>query len=170
MALEINKTAKEVYDWVESFGWHNKTPLECLALIGSEVGEAVNECRDARPTYKLGTELADICTRTFDFSVEQGVDLESCIAAKEVYGLVGAYDCHNMTPLQSLALIARDLGSAINECLGENPTEGLGPILAGMCLRVFSLANQYGIDLEACIAAKMEINRARKKKPAGRVK
>ena len=98
MTLEINQTAKEIYDWVESFGWHNKTPLECLALIASEVGEAVNECRDAKPTYKLGVELADICIRTFD------------------------------------------------------------------------LAHQHGIDLEAVIAAKMEINKARKKKPAGRDK
>jgi NTP pyrophosphatase (non-canonical NTP hydrolase) len=81
-SLTINKTAKEIYDWVESFGWHNKTPLECLALIASEVGEAVNECRDVNPTYKLGDELADIVIRTLDFAHEQGIDMEAAIAAK----------------------------------------------------------------------------------------
>lgn len=98
MALEINQTAKEIYDWVESFGWHNKTPLECLALISRDVGEVISECRDYTPTHKLGDKLAALCMRAFDF------------------------------------------------------------------------AHQHGIDLEAVIAAKMEINKARKKKPAGRVK
>ncbi len=170
MALDINKTAKEVYDWVESFGWHNKTPLECLALIGSEVGEAVNECRDVRPTYKLGAELGDICIRTFDFAVEQGIDLEAGIGIQEIQDLLGSFDCTNKSPLECLALVAKQVGLAVNECLGEKPTPKLGSVLVGLCLRVFSIAHQEGIDLDACIAAKMEINRARKKKPAGRVK
>jgi len=70
------------YDWVESVGWHNKTVLEALALIASEVGEAVNECRGDKPTTKFGEELADICLRTFDLAQWQGVDLEQAIFDK----------------------------------------------------------------------------------------
>jgi len=67
---------------VESKGWHNKLPLEYLALIASEVGEAVNECRGHEPTEKLGEELADIILRTIDFAHELGINIEFCCMEK----------------------------------------------------------------------------------------
>ena len=63
-------------------GWHNKTVLEALALIGSEVGEAVNECRGEKPTDEFGTELADIILRTVDLAHWQGIDLAKVISDK----------------------------------------------------------------------------------------
>lgn len=80
--MNINEIAAKQHDWVERMGWHNKTTLEALALIGSEVGEAVNECRGDRPTEKLGEELADIILRTLDLSVTEGVDIAAAIQAK----------------------------------------------------------------------------------------
>jgi hypothetical protein len=47
--MEINEIAKKQFEWVDRMGWHNKTVLESLALIASEVGEAVNECRNGAP-------------------------------------------------------------------------------------------------------------------------
>lgn len=39
-------------------GWHNKTVLETLALIASEVGEAVNERAEvANQLYQFGLYL-----------------------------------------------------------------------------------------------------------------
>ena len=35
--MQINEIAARQYDWVERMGWHNKTVLEALALIASEV-------------------------------------------------------------------------------------------------------------------------------------
>lgn len=80
--MKINDTAKRQYEWVESMGWHNKTVLEALALIASEVGEAVNECRGDEPTCEFGTELADIILRVFDLAEWQGIDLEKTIENK----------------------------------------------------------------------------------------
>lgn len=43
---------------VERMGWHNKTVLEALALIASEVGEAVNERAEvANQLYQFGLYL-----------------------------------------------------------------------------------------------------------------
>jgi len=78
----LDSIAGEIYNWVECMGWHNKTPLEYLALISSEVGEAVNECRGKEPTEHLGEELADIVLRVLDFSKVQGIDLEHEIELK----------------------------------------------------------------------------------------
>lgn len=72
---EINDFARVVWEWVENMGWHNKTPLEYLALIGSEVGEAVNECREEKINDELGAELADIVIRVFDFAEEMDIDI-----------------------------------------------------------------------------------------------
>jgi NTP pyrophosphatase (non-canonical NTP hydrolase) len=63
-------------------GWHNKTVLEALALIASEVGEAVNECRGEKPTDALGEELADVILRVLDLAQWQGIDMEQEIAKK----------------------------------------------------------------------------------------
>ena len=80
--MHINDIATKHSAWVELMGWHNKTVLEALALIASEVGEAVNECRGETPTEKFGTELADIIVRTLDLMVWQGIDPEAVILAK----------------------------------------------------------------------------------------
>lgn len=80
--MNINELAAKQYDWVERMGWHNKTVLEALALIASEVGEAVNECRGEAPTPEFGSELVDIILRVVDLAHWQHIDLESEIAKK----------------------------------------------------------------------------------------
>lgn len=91
--MQINEIAAKQFNWVERMGWHNKTPLEALALIASEVGEAVNECRGEKPTYELGAELADIVLRTLDLAWSLRIDIEQEIVNKmklnEVNGTKG---------------------------------------------------------------------------------
>ncbi|WP_371378999.1 MazG nucleotide pyrophosphohydrolase domain-containing protein [Thalassotalea aquiviva] len=80
--MHLKEIAKQNYAWVEDMGWHNKTPLEALALIASEVGEAVNECRGTTPTEHLGEELADILLRVVDLAHWQGIDIEAKVIEK----------------------------------------------------------------------------------------
>lgn len=80
--MDINDIAKEHYAWVESMGWHNATVLESLALLASEIGEAVNECRGVTPTDAFGSELADIILRTVDIAEKHGIDINSEILNK----------------------------------------------------------------------------------------
>jgi|688.fasta_scaffold962294_2 NTP pyrophosphatase (non-canonical NTP hydrolase) len=72
------------YSFVEKQGWHNKTRLEALALLSSEVGEAINEARNPRKgvgeSYYL--ELADIFLRLVDLAEVEGIDLEYWIQTK----------------------------------------------------------------------------------------
>ena len=80
--MKLNEIAAIHYQWVDDMGWHNKTPLEALALVASEVGEAVNECRGEQPTEHFGEELADIVLRVIDLAHWQGVDINAAIIAK----------------------------------------------------------------------------------------
>ena len=82
--MEIRETQKKMWEWVESVGWHNKTPLESLALIASEVGEAVQECRGVFPTDNFAEELADIVLRVFDLAQTEDVDLQDEIEKKMI--------------------------------------------------------------------------------------
>lgn len=78
----LNAVAARHWMWIEKMGWHKSTTLERLALIGSEVGEAVNECRGWKPSDKFGSELADIILRTIDLAHDKGIDIEAELAAK----------------------------------------------------------------------------------------
>jgi NTP pyrophosphatase (non-canonical NTP hydrolase) len=80
--MDINELAADTWAWVDLMQWHNKTPLECLALITSEVGEAVQECRGINPTEKLPEELADIVLRTLDLMYELDYNIEYEIFSK----------------------------------------------------------------------------------------
>jgi NTP pyrophosphatase (non-canonical NTP hydrolase) len=80
--MKINEIAEKNYAWVERMGWHNKTTLEALALVASEVGEAINECRNEKPTDAFGEELADIILRVLDIAHWQEIDMEQEITKK----------------------------------------------------------------------------------------
>jgi NTP pyrophosphatase (non-canonical NTP hydrolase) len=80
--MTINEIAEQNYLWVEKMGWHNKTPLEALALVASEVGEAINECRHEKPSEHFSEELADIVLRVLDLAHWQGIDMEKALLLK----------------------------------------------------------------------------------------
>lgn len=91
--MDLNEIGLRCYEWTERMGWHNKTPLECLGLICSEAGEAMNEVRGEQPTPHFAEELADIILRTTDLAVQHNIDLtEECLkkmAKNEINGTRG---------------------------------------------------------------------------------
>jgi NTP pyrophosphatase (non-canonical NTP hydrolase) len=80
--VSISTIAKVHNEWLNDMGWNKTTPLEQLALIASEIGEAVNECRGEKPTDKLGSELADIILRTMGLAEQSGIDIQTEILNK----------------------------------------------------------------------------------------
>jgi NTP pyrophosphatase (non-canonical NTP hydrolase) len=82
--MDINKTAELHWEWIKKLGWNNKLVLEELALVASEVGEAINECRGSKPTDHFGEELADIILRVFGVAKHQGIDIDEEIRLKMI--------------------------------------------------------------------------------------
>lgn len=82
--IGINDIAKAQFEWVEEMGWHHATTLESLALVASEVGEAVNECRGETPTNEFGSELADIILRTVDLAYKNNINIGNEIHNKMI--------------------------------------------------------------------------------------
>lgn len=78
----VNDLAYMHHNWVEQMGWHTTTQLEKMALVTSEVGEAVNELRGVAPTPNYKYELADIVLRVMDAALEANIDLDKAIWEK----------------------------------------------------------------------------------------
>lgn len=153
--MKVNELALTHYDWVERMGWHNKTPLESMALIASEVGEAAAEYLGATGAEAITGELADIVLRVIDFGPLYGWDLDACVeqAAVEPFPdtQVGAQ------LLQMTVTVAAAVNAARKPALGEDFRQLLGTLLA----QVFSVAHALGTDLREHVVAKMALNEQR---------
>lgn len=64
--VDWDQRAALQWTWVESVGWHNKTDLEAVALIASEVGELAAELLANDDFEALQEEAADIALRLID--------------------------------------------------------------------------------------------------------
>lgn len=154
--MNWNDIATRHFEWVKAMGWHNKTVLESMALIGSEIGEVCGETApDGSVTSAFGEELADVVLRTVDLAKTENVDIEAAVA--------GAYGTEwpNRPLHPQLTDLMAEFGQWVNtarkETLGEPFALGLGRILR----RVQLLASCYNVDLPAEIERKMAVNAAR---------
>lgn len=150
--INLNEIADAHFDWVERMGWHNKTVLEALALIASEVGEAAEE--SFVPTCHFGEELADIILRISDLANTTKVDLNS--------GVLGAVVEWRSTNLQFCMLellveVANWINTARYATLDDSFSSGMCKVVR----RVIHIADLNDIDLLGHITRKMEINEQR---------
>ncbi len=85
--MNISELQKECWQIADDHGFHGKKDTLCqeriayLALIGSEVGEAVEAARKGDEN-NLAEELADIVIRVMDFAEICKIDLDSSIRNK----------------------------------------------------------------------------------------
>ncbi len=92
---EINEMAKAVWNITEEKGFHrNRSRLEKIALVMSELGEAVEAERNRLPEFYftdtgkpdgIAVELADAVIRIMDMFVTEGWDLEKTLRMKISY-------------------------------------------------------------------------------------
>lgn len=154
--IDLNAISDQHFAWVERMGWHNKTVLESLALIASEIGEAAGECIGQCFPDRFGEELADIILRCVDLAKTEGVDLNEQVARA----------CPTITWLSDTAgeRIAEIL---IDYALWSNTARKapLGPDFGGamgkVVARVLDLADRYGIDLNKAVHLKLKKNELR---------
>ncbi len=152
--MNLNEIAKNQFDWVERMGWHNKTVLEALALIASEVGETAEESFGSAPTKEFGEELADIILRIADLSYDKGYDLQ-----KLTDQAIVQWRSKNL--LEDFSEIMVDLANWINTARKPTLDENFGLYMGRVVRRVIEISYREGVNLEKEILRKMEINEIR---------
>lgn len=153
-AIDLNAIGAKHSLWVEAMGWHNKTVLESLALIASEIGEAAAECLGTVDVVKFGEELADIILRTTDLAVTEGVNLNEEVAKVNV-----TWKATTIAECISEILVDYALWSntARKAELGADFAQGMAMVVA----RVIDLADTCHINLNEEVAKKLAKNAQR---------
>ena len=149
--MQWNTVAQRHYDWVEAMGWHNKTVLEALALIGSEIGEVAGEIDDeGRVNTSFGEELADIVLRTLDLALTEHVDIDTWLGMVTVPMNVSAQPVH-----VQLCGLMQTFGHWVNSARAERTGADFAQALAQTLARVKALAESQHVDLAAEVERKI---------------
>ena len=77
----LNYLGDTTLAWANSVGWGDHTTLEDLALLASEVGECINECRGPAPSDAFATELADVILRALGIARKHDIDVDATVLA-----------------------------------------------------------------------------------------
>ena len=90
---DIEYFVKLCHQIAKEKGWWDKerSDGEAIALMHSELSEALEAMRNHGPKKDIAEELADCCIRIFDYCGEKGIDLGEALLKKIEYNKTRPY-------------------------------------------------------------------------------
>ncbi len=90
---EINNLIKECHTIAKEKGWwkEERNEGELIALMHSELSEALEAMRNHDKNEDIAEELADCCIRIFDYCGAKNIDLEKTLLKKIAYNKTRPY-------------------------------------------------------------------------------
>ncbi len=159
-------------------GWPDISDVECMGMLVSHLGAAMKECPGNKPTPVFGGALACIVLHALacadrkqvsNFWLgDKGDNGINAMGREQVEG-----SKTTVTPLESLARITPEIAGVISACDADFSCAGaevefyeaqylrhLRSRLVSVVKRTVILAERQGVDLEACLLARMTANEA----------
>lgn len=89
----INSLVNECHRVAKEKGWWNseRNDAELIALMHSELSEALEAMRQYADKEAIAEELADCCIRIFDYCGARDIDLEKTLIKKIEYNKTRPY-------------------------------------------------------------------------------
>ena len=91
--MKISELIKECHRIAKEKGWWNtqRNDGELIALMHSELSEALEAMRKHEAESEVAEELADCCIRIFDYCGAKNIDLEKVLLKKMEYNKTRPY-------------------------------------------------------------------------------
>jgi NTP pyrophosphatase (non-canonical NTP hydrolase) len=91
--LTVNKLIRECHHIAKKKGWWDseRNDGELIALMHSELSEALEAMRSHSKKEEIAEELADCCIRIFDYCGAKNIDLEKTLLKKIEYNKTRPY-------------------------------------------------------------------------------
>lgn len=170
MSLNLIDFSKEVFENAKAHGWHDndRSIPEILALIHSELSEALEEYRCARGNVWYGEnkkpegiaiELIDAVIRVLDFLGKYEARFKTNTVRKliDVIQLSPGKKLHD----QPLPDIICELHFTVSKAYESKNVSECFSSLLDMCAIVFKWLEEEGLDPEALLIEKHEFNKSR---------
>ena len=89
----INELIEKSHSIAKEKGWwdRDRNEAELIALMHSELSEALEAMRNGAKKKDVAEELADCCIRIFDYCGAKDIDLEKALLEKTEYNKTRAY-------------------------------------------------------------------------------
>jgi hypothetical protein len=154
----MQKIAETHYKWVVEMNWTKSSVLSKLTLVGSEIGEAADECRGSTLSDNFKYEISDIVLRILALTEEHAIPVGDLNLTPEYVNDLHTSTFKNLNNLDALSIFIVKLGHAISEYIRYGLSNNFWKFLFSIIEYSYFISYKNNIDLNDVMQNKIAKN------------